>query len=246
MVISLPRLGRSLIRRVLSFCISSLHDLRSRLGLLSLQRLGQIHGTDKADHHHSFKGRSYLDIYEGYFRGRRRSVTQVLEIGVLSGNSLRMWADYFPIASVTGLDIDPGAKRHASGRIGIEIGSQGDLEFLAGCCAGVKFDVVIDDGSHINELTIKSFEGLFSRVKPGGLYIIEDLRCSYDKLQTEHGIRSWWPGMAYNSNEISLDNDRASMDEFFRRLILPLDHQRGDVEFVHFWSQVCVIGKVPC
>ena len=37
-------------------------------GTASLHELGQITGTDKVNHLHTFKGLSYMDIYEKYFR----------------------------------------------------------------------------------------------------------------------------------------------------------------------------------
>jgi len=42
------------------------------------------------------------------------------------------------------------------------------------------FDIVIDDGSHISQHQIKTFEYCFIHcVKPGGLYIVEDLQTSF-------------------------------------------------------------------
>jgi len=45
------------------------------------------------------------------------------------------------------------------------------------------FDVVVDDGSHMNAHQIFSFRQLFDAVKDGGLYFIEDVQTSF------------WPGM---------------------------------------------------
>ncbi len=41
-------------------------------------------------------------------------------------------------------------------------------------------DVVIDDGSHQSADIISSFETLFPTLAEGGLYVIEDLHCSYN------------------------------------------------------------------
>ena len=48
-----------------------------------------------------------------------------------------------------------------------------------------QFDILIDDGSHISSDIILSFIKYFSIVKPGGIYIIEDLHCSYDSFSTK-------------------------------------------------------------
>ena len=55
-----------------------------------------------------------------------------------------------------------------------------DIDFLEHVCnqAGV-FDLIMDDGSHINEHVIKSFEFLFPKLKKGGIYVIEDTQTSY-------------------------------------------------------------------
>lgn len=213
------------------------------LGRHRLHELGVFNNTDKTDNNHSFCGRIYLSIYEQYVRDRRWSKTNVLEIGVLSGASLRTWRDYFPHGKIFGIDIDPATAKHSGERIAVAIGSQGDESFLSSVFSGTEFDVIVDDGSHVNELTTASFKSLMPRLKKAGIYIIEDLRCSYDRLQTDHDIRSWWPGMHYNSPDTVLDNDRKLMNDFFAEIIQLLDHQCRDVEFVHFWSQTCVIGK---
>ena len=40
-------------------------------------------------------------------------------------------------------------------------------------------DLVIDDASHLYDLTVASFETLFPRLRPGGDYVIEDWTCDH-------------------------------------------------------------------
>ncbi|NTV48332.1 MAG: class I SAM-dependent methyltransferase [Geobacteraceae bacterium] len=210
-----------------------------------LAKIGTFHKTDKADSNHSFMNLSYLDIYEKYFYELRDKNISILEIGVNDGASLRVWKSYFKHAMIYGIDIDPRCKRLEEKRISIENGSQDDVDFLQNCFGqGTKFDVIIDDGSHINSFTIKSFEYLFNnRLNSGGIYIIEDLGCSYDKLQTNHNIIETWPGMKFNDPTKMYDNNRKDMDVFFLDKIKKLDHLEGNILSIHFWSMFCVIIK---
>ena len=43
------------------------------------------------------------------------------------------------------------------------------------------FDLIIDDGSHINEHVIESFKYFFPKLKDGGIYVVEDTQTSYWK-----------------------------------------------------------------
>jgi hypothetical protein len=208
--------------------------------------LGMAQGTDKHDADHSFSGVSYLDVYEQYLLPLRDAEIALLEIGVKDGASLRMWKSFFPRAEIFGIDIDPRCKTMEQERIRIATGSQDDEQFLAGCFGGNPlFHVIIDDGSHINRMTLASFQCLFPhRLHSGGLYIIEDLRCSYDKLQTQFDVRKNWPGMRYNDPAAKLDNDRKDMDDQFLKILFDLDHRKGQIQFMHFWSNMCVIKRV--
>jgi hypothetical protein len=48
---------------------------------------------------------------------------------------------------------------------------------------GPDFDIIIDDGSHVGEHILTSFKILWSTVKPGGYYIIEDLHSIYSNAE---------------------------------------------------------------
>lgn len=133
--------------------------------------------TDKAAHPH------YLRSYEEYFRPLLDKEIRLLELGVYKGGSLLLWRDYFERGSIIGLDLQPVKLDDPSGRIRVYQGMQQDtalLDRIASENAPVGFDVIIDDCSHIGELTRISFWHLFdNHLKPGGLYVIEDWSASY-------------------------------------------------------------------
>jgi hypothetical protein len=86
-----------------------------------------------------------------------------------------LWETYFPLASIVAIDIEPKTQRFAQGRVAIEIGSQFDGDFLSKIAGKHCPDIIIDDGSHIDEHQIFSFRNLFHALNPGGLYIVEDI-----------------------------------------------------------------------
>ncbi|MDX1408062.1 MAG: hypothetical protein R3330_08015, partial [Saprospiraceae bacterium] len=56
------------------------------------------------------------------------------------------------------------------------------LTRIAEECAPEGFDIIIDDGSHIGEITRQSYRHLFHHhLKPGGVYIIEDWGIGYSE-----------------------------------------------------------------
>lgn len=119
------------------------------------------------------QGHNYLPIYDRYFAPIRQDVRKVLEIGVQSGNSLRMWRDYFPNAEIYGLDLDPACKAVEEDRIRIAIGDQSNESDLAKLPDD--FDIIIDDGSHIPAHQINTFRYLFrNHMKERGVYAVED------------------------------------------------------------------------
>ncbi|HEY3611835.1 MAG TPA: class I SAM-dependent methyltransferase, partial [Pseudonocardiaceae bacterium] len=123
--------------------------------------------------------------YERYLAPLRDQRLTILEIGIgghhvaPGGQSLRMWRDYFPRARIYGIDL---YDKHdvAEQRIGVFQGDQSDVRFLSDVVAGTgPLDIVIDDGSHVNEHVLTAFRFLFPRLNDGGLYLIDDLQSAY-------------------------------------------------------------------
>jgi hypothetical protein len=143
--------------------------------MTNLNRIAESYGTDKSSEIHN-----YCDKYANYLPFERYSELNILEIGVLDGQSVKTWKDYFYRSKITGIDINPNCKQYEEDKISIEIGSQADNVFLNDVMRNHgPFDMILDDGSHMNEHVIYSFEHLFQSIKPGGVYIVEDCATSY-------------------------------------------------------------------
>jgi hypothetical protein len=141
----------------------------------TLNELAKKYGTDKSSEIHN-----YCDKYAKYIPFQRYDKLNILEIGVLDGKSLLTWKEYFYRSNILGIDINPDCKKYEEPRISVEIGSQADGAFLSRTWQQYgPFDMILDDGSHMNEHVIYSFEHLWGSVKSGGIYIIEDVGTSY-------------------------------------------------------------------
>src|SRR6188474_973795 len=110
--------------------------------------------------------KQYLDYLRHYWRHLgdvRHQVRKVCEIGVETSNSVSMWEEFFPQATIHGIDIDPACRAFEKGRIRIHTGDQNDPTFLDQFVHETQgeFDLIIDDGSHVPSHQISTFERLF-------------------------------------------------------------------------------------
>ncbi|CAM3617741.1 class I SAM-dependent methyltransferase [Kibdelosporangium persicum] len=159
------------VHAVLEGCTSKAPDLA---------KLAVRHRSAKNGLVHRFGPR-----YERHLRPLRRESLRVLEIGfggydsAFDGGSLRMWKHYFPRSWIFGLDISDQSHLDEQ-RITTLRADQSDTDALVRIAGQYgPFDVVIDDGSHINEHVRSSFAALLPYVRTGGYYVIEDLWTSY-------------------------------------------------------------------
>lgn len=178
---------RTLIRGLLCLAViggCAGHAPAPRPPAPTLTELCERHRTDKCPFHHN-----YVAMYETLFSPLRNRPLRLLEIGVLSGASLRLWEDYFPSAEIVGLDIE-SKSQYDTPRIKTLVADQGKREDLAKVLAvtGGRFDVILDDGGHRMEQQQLSFGVLFPALKSGGLYIIEDIHTSFPDLYPGYGV----------------------------------------------------------
>jgi len=126
-------------------------------------------GIWKWDHYH--------EIYHRHLNKFVGVAVDVLEIGIYSGGSLHMWRSYFgPGSRMYGVDIESACKLCEQDGVRVFIGDQGDPLFWSEFneqVAGV--DIVIDDGGHTAEQQMVTLEEMLPRLRPGGVYICEDI-----------------------------------------------------------------------
>lgn len=139
--------------------------MKSLSEIYNLNKTRKIGWGDKGNVH------SYIDhYYSKAFEEFRSTATTVLEIGVKGGHSLNMWKQYFERAHIIGVDninrdtICPTCE--------VIIGDATIPETFTNV---PKLDIIIDDGSHLIEHQLASFNILWDKLKPGGLYVIEDV-----------------------------------------------------------------------
>jgi SAM-dependent methyltransferase len=147
--------------------------------------------TDKPPH--------YIESYQRFLKPYENREASLLELGVYKGGSLLMWRDYLTQGIIVGLDSNPPSVNDDSGRIHVYQGLQQDtalLDRIRQETAPGGFDIIIDDASHLGDLTRISFQHLFdNHLKPGGVYIIEDWGAGY--------WDSWPDGSSYSPRRLN-------------------------------------------
>jgi hypothetical protein len=129
----------------------------------------------------------YAEHYEYHMQKLVRKIDpgekiRMLEIGVQSGGSVRVWAEYFrDRLHYVGMDIDQRCKRseRPEEQIYIEIGSQLEpADLIDVCNKHGPFHVIIDDGGHTKAMMETALYVLFPEdgcMQKNSLYIIEDM-----------------------------------------------------------------------
>lgn len=155
--------------------------------------LGQLfrhYGSDK-----DING--YTSVYHTLFNHLKSEPVKMLEIGIGTmipgvhssmvgyarpgykpGGSLRAWRDYFVNGSIYGLDVQEDTQFYDEPRIETYLCnslSKSDVEALMGCLNEMKFDIIIDDGSHYDLDQLTTLSHFYPYLRDGGIYIIEDI-----------------------------------------------------------------------
>ena len=129
------------------------------------------------------KWNTYFDDYEKHLNKYVQQNPTVLEIGVAEGGSLEMWSKYFVNGSIHGMDLDQRIMdyKYSQPNIFTHHGDQSSDEYwdYFNNHTNIMFDVIIDDGSHVNSHQILTLLNLFPRLKNNGTYVIEDTHTSY-------------------------------------------------------------------
>jgi hypothetical protein len=152
----------------------------------------------------------YSPYYESLFHHIRHRKMKMLEIGIGTmipgvhssmvgyalngykpGGSLRAWRDYFTNGSIMGCDVQPDTQ-FSCDRIETRLADSTNAESVDMVLENRDFDIILDDGSHLDTSQLLTLRNLWKRVNAGGYYIIEDVypgsRICTDFLPHIHSI----------------------------------------------------------
>jgi SAM-dependent methyltransferase len=124
----------------------------------------------------------YVDVLD------RLRPQNIFELGIFQGGSTVLFAEVARPRRLVAIDKRPGGSRPleqyvSRRRLSDAVRTYGDVdqadagrlaEIVDECFDGEALDLVVDDCSHDYEATRASFNELFPRLRPGGLYVIED------------------------------------------------------------------------
>jgi len=144
---------------------------------------------------------SYLPLYQSLLSSKRDTARNVLEIGIYTGGSIKLWSEFFTNATVYGVDV------RAESYIWDEIKNKENIRLLTETDAydqnvvkthflekNIKFDFILDDGPHSLESQRKCIQLYLPMLAEDGILIIEDVQ-STD-----------WIGVLKNEVPASLQN----------------------------------------
>lgn len=212
---------------------------------MTLDELFIKYGTDKSSLHHG-----YAPIYEKILEPFKGRLIDIFALGIggyyhpdKGGGDLRAFREWLPMARITAIDKYNKEFLQEYGII-THICKQDDEKWLPFFC--IEADIIIDDCSHINPLTIKSFELLFPRLNKRGIYVIEDLESSY------------WDEIATDGTDFKGGNHPNTVMNYFKSKAdcLNYKHALGKIEgiekdeswsksisSIHFYRGIIVIEK---
>ena len=152
-----------------------------------LKELLQKYKCDKSSKH------SYELCYEKHFLPVKNEPINILEIGIFKGESMKVWLEYFPNATVYGIDIFqrikenelPILKNPRVKYLKLDSISEQAKQIITENWGDIKFDFIIDDGLHTPVANRLTFLNFIDFLKNDGVFFIEDVY-PIDKMEKPH------------------------------------------------------------
>jgi len=217
----------------------------------TLREISKAHKGKVSD-----KWSSYLDEYQRVFKEYQDLPVALLEIGIQNGGSMEIWGKYFENAtSLTGCDINEKCRnlRFEDPRIAVIVGDANSDAIQSEIVRrSARFDLIIDDGSHKSGDIVKSFARYFPLLNRGGIFLAEDLHCSYWR-DFEGGLFDPLSSIAFFKDLADIVNhEHWGIPEQRRALLEPYGAAYGvgfaesdlaEIQSVEFLNSICVVKK---
>lgn len=218
---------------------------------MTLQQLYQDHEGKISD-----KWSLYLVEYDRLFSVLRDRPIRLLEIGIQNGGSLEIWSRYFSEAEkFVGCDINPDCFRltYDDPRIAVVV-SDANLDKTEEVILShaSSYDLIIDDGSHRSSDIVKSFARYFPHLEDGGMFVVEDLHCSYWQ-EFEGGLFDPYSSITFFKRLADVvSHEHWGVDKLRKELLAGFAQKYGisfdedvlaHIHSIEFINSVCVIRK---
>lgn len=181
-----------------------------------LKIINQKYGSDKGI------GHNYLEFYESNFSELKEKPIKILEIGVLFGNSLKLWSDYFINGEIYG--VENFSQRDGHGFYNFKPVIKEDviksLEpfnriklFVFDCeneveinkyLKGHQFDIIIDDASHSVSQQKNNYKNYNRFLTENGLYFCEDVGSNLAGGEIVNYMKTISPEKTFTINEFNV------------------------------------------
>lgn len=155
---------------------------RSKVEMKTLDNIGIEEGSDRSSRTHN-----YLNQYETFIQKYRNSTMNILEIGGRTSASARLWTRFFPNATLHVIDTHPTSELYSIPRVKVLQIDNYSKESIAKVAEVIQPTLALDDGTHKWSHQMAGLHSIFPSIKPGGLFIIEDLQTSFGPYEKTHG-----------------------------------------------------------
>lgn len=138
------------------------------------KEIGNLTAIDKGCNDKDGQIHTYLETYDKLFKPFQ-SGSNILEIGLALGDSIELWDRYFENSKIIGVDVAVVFQKKEYKNEVIIIEADATKVGIVDMLGDTKFDIIVDDGSHMTQDQVTTFNLLKTKMKSGGIYIIEDL-----------------------------------------------------------------------
>ena len=153
----------------------------SSLSETKLCKLGKKYQTNKSSINVEGHRSGYTSLFTILFSSLRDKKINIAEIGIERNGSIKLWREYFKRALIFGFEFDKKkieiAKKQKlknTNFFEINVHNKNSI-YSAFRKTKVKFDIIIDDSTHLFDDQIRVIENCYKFLKTNGLMIVEDI-----------------------------------------------------------------------
>jgi len=162
-----------------------------------LCKLGKKFPTNKSPINLGSHRSGFTGVYNLLFSQFKNKKIILGEIGIEDNNSIKMWGGYFKNASIHGFEIDDkkikkakkdNLKKTFYHKINVHSEKSIENSFKK---TKNKFDIIIDDSTHIFEDQIRIIKSCYKFINVNGILIIEDIY----KFRNKHSEKNYFENL---------------------------------------------------